>query len=369
MASRQGRKERPINPDDGPVESFAWRLRELRKECGNPTYKEMERRAPYSSSALSGAASGQAPPSLAITLAYVRACLTYAKTNSGQVDAAIEEWTLLRQELEAELKPPPDPDNGTSHETDTPLPSTRAPSLQADSALDEEPANAPPSSSSAPIDGAPEQHPQNTPAPRRFKVLGRRGRQGLAVIGLLILLGLAVLIGKNLARPGSAEAGSGSPGRSPGSSSSAQAQDEQADQVQVDALGPQSRCGPARSGAADVLLRACLRVEDERVLFALKVTNLGSEAVEVTAKLSYVRAGQHHSCQKADGLWHGTVPAHDSYVTDPADCVVNRTQAAYQADGLLALGDTQNWVAHQLSPNAHAYPHDVRWRCKGDVPC
>ncbi|MGW3210114.1 hypothetical protein [Streptomyces sp. NPDC001135] len=342
MASGQGRKERPINPDDGPVESFASRLRELRKECGNPTYKEMQRHAPYSSSALSGAASGQTPPSLAVTLAYVRACLKYAKAGSDQVDAAIEEWTVLRQELEAALKPPPAPalDSGTPRETDTPS--------------DEEPASAPPSPSSV---------------PRRLPVPGRRGRRGLAVIGLLILLGLAVWIGKNLARPGSAEAGSAFPERSPGGSSSARAQDEQADQVQVDALGPQSRCGPARYGAAGVSLRACLRVEDDRVLFALKITNPGPNAVEVTAKLSYVRAGRYHSCQKADGLWHGTVPAHDSHVTEPADCAVNRTQAAYQADGLLAPGDTQNWVAHQLSPNAHAYPRDVRWRCKGDVPC
>ncbi|MEU2711241.1 hypothetical protein [Streptomyces sp. NPDC007205] len=332
MASGQGRKERPINPDDGPVESFASRLRELRKKCGSPTYKEMQRHAPYSSSALSGAAGGQAPPSLAITLAYVRACLEYAKTGSDQVAAAIEEWTVLRQELEAELKPPPG----------------------ADSALDEEPASAPPSASSA---------------PRGLKVPGRRGRQGLAVTGLLVLLGLAVWTGKNLARPGSAEAGSAFPERSSGSSSSTQARDEQAGQVQVDPLGPQSRCSPARSGSADVSLRACVRVEDERVLFALKVTNLGPKPVEVTARLSYVRAGQYHSCRKADGLWHGTVPAHDSHVTEPADCAVDRTQAAYQADGLLALGDTQNWVAHQLSPNAHAYPHDVRWRCRGDVPC
>ncbi|MEU0075621.1 hypothetical protein ABZ027_39765 [Streptomyces sp. NPDC006332] len=286
---------------------------------------------------------------MAITLAYVRACLRYAKTNSSHVDAAIEEWTSLRQELEAQLNPPPTPDSGTTRETDTPVPSTGAPSSQADTALPEERAS--------------------TTAPRPFKALGRRGRQVLAVVGLLILLGLAVAIGKNLAQPGSAEAGPGFPRRSLGGSSSAPALDEQADQVQVDALGPQSRCSPARSATADVLLRACLRVEDERVLFALKVTNLGSEAVEVTAKLSYVRTGQYHSCQKADGLWHGTVAAHDIHVTDPADCVVNRTQAAYQADGLLGLGDTQNWAAHQLSPNANAYPHDVRWRCKGDVPC
>lgn len=118
-----------------------------------------------------------------------------------------------------------------------------------------------------------------------------------------------------------------------------------------------------------MLLPACLRIEDKRVLFALKISNPGADVVEVTAKLSYVQAGQYHSCKPAEGLWHGTVPAGGSYVTKPTDCVTQPTHAAYQADGLLAPGDSRNWVAHQLSPNAHVYPDRILWRCKGDVPC
>ncbi|MFF2009277.1 hypothetical protein ACFVWY_09410 [Streptomyces sp. NPDC058195] len=365
MANRQGRKERPVDPDDGPVERFACGLRELRTACGNPTYKEMGRLAPYSSSALSGAASGQAPPSPEITLAYVSACLRYAKSSGDRMTAAVEEWTLRRRELEAALAPPPDPvpDSGTARGTDPPVPSGRTSSSRPGGVPGEERARASPPSPAPPADGGPGRDSRGAPAPRRS-----RGRQGLAMAGLLAMLGLAVWTGKNLARPVAAEAGADR-GGSPGGSSFARTGDEQADQAQIDALGPQSRCGPARSTTAGVLLRTCLRVEDERVLFALKITNPGPEAVDVTTKLSYVRAGQYHACQKADGLWRGTVPAHDSQVTDPADCVADRTQAAYQADGLLALGDTQDWAVHQLSPNAHAYPRDVRWRCRGDVPC
>ncbi|MFI1839755.1 hypothetical protein [Streptomyces olivaceoviridis] len=196
----------------------------------------------------------------------------------------------------------------------------------------------------------------------------------LAAAVALILLGVVVLIAKNIARPGTAEAGSGLPehspdGSHPSASSPSSHGQEDANQVQIDALGPQSRCGPARSGNAGVLLRGCLRVDGERVLFALKISNPGENAVEVTTKLSYVQAGQFHSCQPAEGLWHGTVPAGGSHVTQPTDCVVERTHAAYQADALLAPGDSQNWTTHQLSPNAHVYPDRVLWRCNGDVPC
>ncbi|MBC3989652.1 WD40 repeat domain-containing protein [Streptomyces sp. AC563] len=69
-----GRREIPLDPGAGPVQGFAHALRELRRGAGNPTYRTMAQRAGYSVTALSQAAAGEKLPSLAVTLAYVRAC-------------------------------------------------------------------------------------------------------------------------------------------------------------------------------------------------------------------------------------------------------------------------------------------------------
>ncbi|MEU5209274.1 hypothetical protein [Streptomyces sp. NPDC020742] len=360
MASRQGRKERPVDPEDGPVEAFAWRLRQLRQSSGNPTYKEMERYAQYSSSALSGAASGQAPPSLEVTLAYVRACLRHAKAGGDQVSAALAEWTALRHQLATDLTPASEP----AGHTPVPEPAGPTPALAADtgavrSADSDVPSTTPPGAVRAAV----------APDGREGRRLGRPGRRTLVLVGALVLLGLGLPAAMKSVRPGSAEAGAGASGRLPGNASSARPDGESGGPVQIDALGPQSRCGPARPGAAGVLFRVCLRVESTQVLFALKVSNPGPAAAEVTTKLSYVRSGRYHSCQRSDGLWHGSVPAGSTHVTDPVGCTAARTRAAYQADGLLAPGTSQNWAAHQLSPNAHVHPDQVLWRCAGDVPC
>ncbi|WP_026466840.1 helix-turn-helix domain-containing protein [Amycolatopsis alba] len=59
---------------DDPLLEFAADLRRLREKAGNPTYRELGRRAHYSAGTLSEAAGGKKMPSLAVTLAYVRAC-------------------------------------------------------------------------------------------------------------------------------------------------------------------------------------------------------------------------------------------------------------------------------------------------------
>ncbi|MFD9884630.1 hypothetical protein ACFWZT_24545 [Streptomyces alboflavus] len=69
-----GRPETLLDPGAGPVQEFAYALRKLRQEADSPTYREMARSARYSVTALSQAAAGTALPSLAVTLAYVRAC-------------------------------------------------------------------------------------------------------------------------------------------------------------------------------------------------------------------------------------------------------------------------------------------------------
>ncbi|WP_026212186.1 helix-turn-helix domain-containing protein [Longispora albida] len=53
---------------------FAEALRELRRQSGDPSLRELERRTHFSRTALSQAASGQKMPSLQLALAYVTAC-------------------------------------------------------------------------------------------------------------------------------------------------------------------------------------------------------------------------------------------------------------------------------------------------------
>jgi transcriptional regulator with XRE-family HTH domain len=68
------RRPRPVDPDEGPLQAFAYDLRLLREKAGNPTYRILARKAGYSPATLSEAARGQRRPSLDVTMAYVGAC-------------------------------------------------------------------------------------------------------------------------------------------------------------------------------------------------------------------------------------------------------------------------------------------------------
>jgi WD40 repeat protein/energy-coupling factor transporter ATP-binding protein EcfA2 len=68
------RPEKPLDPFAGPVEKFAFDLRKLREKAGSPGYRELGRISHYSASTLADAARGQRLPSLAVALAFVRAC-------------------------------------------------------------------------------------------------------------------------------------------------------------------------------------------------------------------------------------------------------------------------------------------------------
>src|SRR5215475_5539142 len=83
-----GRPERPIENRDHALGQFAADLRRLRRLAGSPAYREMARRAHYSASVLSQAASGRTLPTLAVTLAFVRAC-----------DGPSEQWALRWREV------------------------------------------------------------------------------------------------------------------------------------------------------------------------------------------------------------------------------------------------------------------------------
>src|SRR3954447_19036422 len=95
------RPERPLDAGDTVLLRFAAELRSLREEAGRPTYRELSARAHYSEAALSQAAGGRRLPSLAVTLAYVRAC-----------GGSEEEWERRWHKAVAAGGPPPEPADG-----------------------------------------------------------------------------------------------------------------------------------------------------------------------------------------------------------------------------------------------------------------
>jgi transcriptional regulator with XRE-family HTH domain len=99
------RRERPLDPEAGPLPAFAYDLRKLREKAGTPTYRTLARKAGYSPATLSEAARGQRRPSLDVTLAYVGAC-------GGDLD----EWQLRWHDLTAA-------ETSTDIEPDPPAPS------------------------------------------------------------------------------------------------------------------------------------------------------------------------------------------------------------------------------------------------------
>jgi WD40 repeat protein len=88
------RTERPLTRDGTMLTEFAEALRQLRRAAGTPTYRDLAKRAHYSSTTLADAASGQKLPTLAVTLAYVRAC-------GGDPDEWESRWSGLAAELSA----------------------------------------------------------------------------------------------------------------------------------------------------------------------------------------------------------------------------------------------------------------------------
>ncbi|WJV51001.1 nSTAND1 domain-containing NTPase [Streptomyces flavofungini] len=87
-----GRREKPLDPADGPVARFAVGLRKVRQEAGAPSYRVMAQQVGYSVTALSQAAAGDRLPSLAVVVAYARAC-----------GADSEEWERRWHEVSREL--------------------------------------------------------------------------------------------------------------------------------------------------------------------------------------------------------------------------------------------------------------------------
>jgi hypothetical protein len=89
-----GRPERGLDAVDGPVERFVGELRDLRRTAGNPSYRELARRAHYAPTTFSSAVSGYRLPTLEVTLAFVTAC-------EGDVVRWAERWRLADSQARA----------------------------------------------------------------------------------------------------------------------------------------------------------------------------------------------------------------------------------------------------------------------------
>ncbi|MEU2247423.1 hypothetical protein [Streptomyces sp. NPDC019224] len=140
----------------------------------------------------------------------------------------------------------------------------------------------------------------------------------------------------------------------------------------TDALGGDSRCSPPKAGPSGVQLRACARVQRDKVSFAAKVDNPTASAVEVTVKVNGSWAGVAHVCEPGTAITHITVKPGTTFTTDPAHCETARQDAplAYQAEAYIAAGNGQEWIGHMFSPRANVYAdRGTLWRCGGDVPC
>ncbi|MGM1062684.1 nSTAND1 domain-containing NTPase [Saccharothrix sp. Mg75] len=100
------RPESPLDPDAGELQRFAHELRQVRARAGGPPYRVLARRAHFSAATLAKAADGTGLPSLAVTLAYVRAC-----------DGDVAGWEARWREVSARTEPGP-PVSAAPHRTD-----------------------------------------------------------------------------------------------------------------------------------------------------------------------------------------------------------------------------------------------------------
>ncbi|MEJ2859332.1 MULTISPECIES: nSTAND1 domain-containing NTPase [unclassified Saccharothrix] len=98
------RGERPLDVGDSPLLKFAADLRSLRDKAGGYSYRQLGARAHYSATTLSDAAGGRKLPTLAVTLAYVRAC-----------EGDVAEWEDRWHRVAAEVLPTPHPTADESH--------------------------------------------------------------------------------------------------------------------------------------------------------------------------------------------------------------------------------------------------------------
>ncbi|BCY09106.1 tetratricopeptide repeat protein [Actinoplanes sp. L3-i22] len=119
--SRRGRREDLLDAAlPAHRLAFATRLRELRRECGQPPYRTLSRLAHCGSGSLSEAASGRRLPTWETTRGYVTGCLRHAGRES-EIDRSLPRWRRLWEDTEVRDK---------AHRLDlpaTPVPAAAAP--------------------------------------------------------------------------------------------------------------------------------------------------------------------------------------------------------------------------------------------------
>ncbi|MEU0414094.1 ABC transporter ATP-binding protein [Streptomyces griseorubiginosus] len=105
-----GRPERPVDPKAGPIPRFAHELREVRRNAGGPSYRNMAKTAGFSATTLAQAAAGERLPSLAVVRGYLRAC---GGGDPGEWEAR---WKAARAESErAQPAVPAQPDQAAPY--------------------------------------------------------------------------------------------------------------------------------------------------------------------------------------------------------------------------------------------------------------
>ncbi|MFD0378322.1 hypothetical protein [Streptomyces sp. NPDC127112] len=378
MAGRQGRQERPINPEDGPLEAFAFDLRKVRTACGEDlTYKRMEtlsarswEKQSYSSTTFSGAARGDRLPSREVVRAFILTCHWYAKSDRATAEAEAAEWDARLLRVQAELNPA---------FTD-PAPADPPPeAVQPDPA----PADVPDSAGApsgrqaaghAPTDPPDAAATSETPGARRRGPVSRRAR---LAVGVGVCAGLAAIawpILRAATAPGSASADTPPTATAPPSHAASNAASDSPARLRAaspseqpglekDSIGADSRCSPPNSGPGAVKWRVCTRVQADRISFALEITNRGSGPATVKARLKYTaKTSEFRTCPGAADFQILTVPVGQTLTTDTAQCSVPRTSTptAYTGVGWLVAPDV-DYGTRVLSPGAHVYPGEVHW--------
>ncbi|MEU8765023.1 hypothetical protein [Streptomyces sp. NPDC048659] len=337
MVSKQGRQEGPIDPEDGPLAVFAIGLRELREECGHPTYRALATLSakvgsPYSDTTFSTAARGHTPPSRAVVLAYVRACLAYAKTDEQKVTRSLAEWAARWEALDAALAP-----TLSTAPDETPEPAHQA---QA----------GPPAGEAGVSD-----HSGGLPAHRQASGHRIRGRRkAMAILGgVAVLAGIGVAV-RYIGAPGAATAESGPHARPSQVTPLPAAAAPSAAPSPTPGVGGNSRCARLRyvNGLA---WSPCTQVDTEKLDFAVWLSNPGKKPVTVKIKMAYVQAGTAYACPGRWGTGVQVEMAPGATMTSPEKvCPAGKLPAtAFQAKAWVIAPDQDSWGYREMSQTVH----------------
>ncbi|MFD4370097.1 hypothetical protein [Streptomyces sp. NPDC058486] len=333
MVSKQGRQEAPIDPAGGPLARFAIELRRLRKECGSPTYRELATwsakvGSAYSDTTFSIAARGQTRPSLPVVLAYVQACLAYAKADEQRITQELAAWTSRWEALEEG-------------------PAAAHPAEQPEQSPDQNPDISQPRPDTIPPDDEPLVRSQAALGPRL------RSRQGV----LVTLGSLAVLAGigfgaRYIAAPGSASAEPRASGtQAPPAALPAAA--PPAASPQNPTTGENSRCARLRH-VAGVAWSPCTRADRSTLDFAVWLSNPGTKPVTVKIKLFYVQAGTAHACPGRWGAGVEVQVAPGKMTTPEAACSIDKLPAtAFQTKAWVITPNDTSWGYREMSQTIH----------------